>query len=47
MPKGVEFEQQCSYDASCLQGVTWQWDEIVGPTVATLFFTEIYRTSYP
>jgi hypothetical protein len=35
MPKGVEFEQQCSYDAGCLQGVTWQWDEIVRTTVAT------------
>jgi len=27
MPKGVEFEQQCSYDAIYEQGVTCQSDE--------------------
>jgi hypothetical protein len=30
MPKGVEFEQQCSYDAIYEQGVTCQSDENSG-----------------
>jgi hypothetical protein len=46
MPKGVEFEQQYSYDASCLQGVTWQWDENCQDYGYHIFFTTIYRTSY-
>jgi hypothetical protein len=46
MPKGVEFEQQCSYDASSLQGVTWQWDENSQDYGCHILFTKIYRAAY-
>jgi len=47
MPKGVEFEQQCSYDAGCLQGVTWQSEENCQDFGCHILFTKIYRAAYP